>query len=74
MLKVIFKEEMCKGCGLCIEVCPMKVISLGDKINVNGYKSAIISEDKASMCIGCVSCAKACPHCAITVEEHKTYV
>ncbi len=24
MAKVTFREERCKGCGLCIEVCPKK--------------------------------------------------
>ena len=34
MAKVTFREERCKGCGLCIEVCPKKIIVENhDRIN-----------------------------------------
>jgi len=69
MPKVTFQEERCKGCGLCLEICPMRIISFGDKLNLNGYHPATIEEDKKSMCIGCASCGKICPDCAITVER-----
>ena len=26
--RVSFDQKYCKGCGLCVEVCPMKIISL----------------------------------------------
>ena len=38
MAKVTFREERCKGCGLCIEVCPTKIIVENqDRINAKGY-------------------------------------
>ena len=34
MAKLTFKTDMCKGCGLCVDVCPKKVLILAkDKIN-----------------------------------------
>jgi 2-oxoglutarate ferredoxin oxidoreductase subunit delta len=26
MAKVTFREDLCKGCGLCVSVCPKKII------------------------------------------------
>lgn len=65
--KVIFNEERCKGCGLCVEVCPKNIISLSrTKINHKGYRPAGVEEmDK---CIACTNCATICPDCVITVE------
>ncbi len=66
--KVTFQEDLCKGCGLCVNVCPQKIITLdGKKINAKGYHPATVVEmDK---CIGCASCALMCPDVVITVER-----
>ncbi len=66
--KVTFNEDICKGCGLCVSVCPMNIISLDkDKLNAKGYHPATIVEmDK---CIGCANCATMCPDVVITVER-----
>ena len=66
--KVTFQEDICKGCGLCVSVCPTKIISLDkSKINAKGYHPATVTEiDK---CIGCANCATMCPDVVITVER-----
>ena len=63
---VKFDEERCKGCELCISVCPVKILKLHDiNINSKGFRSAcVIDVDK---CIGCASCALICPDGAISV-------
>ena len=67
MAKTIFKEELCKGCGLCVSACPKKIVALQDKLNSKGYHPAgVIEQDK---CIGCAFCATMCPDCVITVEK-----
>ena len=68
MAKVIFNEDRCKGCGLCVSVCPKGIVALDkDKINSKGYHPAgVIEQDK---CIGCASCALMCPDTVITVER-----
>lgn len=66
--KVTFSEEVCKGCGLCVSVCPAGIISLdGAKINSRGYHPAHIED--MDLCIGCANCAVMCPDSAITVER-----
>jgi 2-oxoglutarate ferredoxin oxidoreductase subunit delta len=68
MAKVTFREDRCKGCKLCVEVCPKKIIMLSkDRLNEKGYSPAEVLEmDK---CIGCAFCATMCPDCVITVEK-----
>lgn len=68
MAKVTFKEDICKGCGLCVGACPKKIIQLAKyKINKKGYSPAGITDE--TQCIGCAFCATMCPDCAITVER-----
>ena len=66
--KVTFNQDYCKGCGLCVSVCPVKIIALDrTKMNAKGYNPAGVEEmDK---CIGCMSCAMMCPDTVITVER-----
>jgi len=55
----------CKGCGLCIEACPPKVIALSERLNHYGYRTATYA---GSGCTGCGICFFACPEPgAITV-------
>ena len=48
----------CKGCGLCIEACPPKVIALSERLNHYGYRTATYAD---SGCTGCGICFLACP-------------
>lgn len=64
----LFDRERCKGCGMCVAVCPEKIIALDESVNnTKGYHPAMITDyDK---CTGCCSCAMMCPDVAITVEQ-----
>jgi len=63
ILKIDVDE--CKGCGLCIEACPPKVIGMNDRLNHFGYKTAFYA---GSGCTGCGICFLVCPEPgAITV-------
>jgi len=66
--KVTFNEDACKGCELCVSVCPVKIIELNkEKINEKGYSPAhVIDQEK---CIACGSCAIMCPDSVIKVER-----
>lgn len=66
--KVTFNEDLCKGCGLCISVCPKQIISFNKKvINKNGYTPAFV--ENMDECIGCANCALMCPDSVIKVER-----
>lgn len=63
LLRVDVNE--CKGCGLCIEACPPKVIHLSEQLNHYGYRTATYAGDG---CTGCGICFMVCPEPgAITV-------
>ena len=65
MAKVTFTEDRCKGCELCVAVCPVKIIFMADGINRKGFHPATITAmDK---CIGCTFCAVICPDNVIEV-------
>lgn len=68
MAKVTFQEDICKGCGLCVDVCPKKIIQFSDKLNVKGYHSATVLEEDMEKCIGCTFCAIMCPDVSIAVS------
>jgi Pyruvate/2-oxoacid:ferredoxin oxidoreductase delta subunit len=50
--------EECKGCGLCVEACPPKVIVIGELINRYGYRTATY---EGTGCTGCGICFMVCP-------------
>ncbi len=66
--KVIFNEDICKGCELCIEACPLDIIEMDkSRLNNKGYHPAVcIDEEK---CSGCANCGLMCPDSVITVER-----
>lgn len=55
---VVMNSEECKGCGLCVEACPPKVLRLMEGLNRYGYHPA---EYLGSGCTGCGICFYACP-------------
>jgi len=68
MAKVTFDLEACKGCALCVDVCPRKILRLNpDEINAKGYHPAHCTD--LDQCIGCAACARMCPDVVITVER-----
>lgn len=58
-------SERCKGCGLCVDVCPKKIIKIGNERTANGYLSAECTDN--DKCISCKMCAVMCPDTAIRV-------
>ena len=68
MAKLTFRTDNCKGCGLCVDVCPKKVLRLApDKINKRGHHP--VEAARPDDCIGCGSCAIMCPDFIIKVER-----
>ena len=68
MNKVTFNVDWCKGCGLCVEACPKKIIELDSNIlNKKGFHPAQITDQE--QCIACAMCAVMCPDTIIKVEK-----
>ncbi len=62
-LEIDVHEQSCRGCELCIDICPTKVFELDSDKRLCVVKHA---ED----CIACLSCAYICPSNAITHTEY----
>ena len=61
-------QYFCKGCELCVNVCPKHIMALNmEEISQKGYHPAYCTDQQA--CTGCLSCALMCPDVAITVEK-----
>jgi MinD superfamily P-loop ATPase containing an inserted ferredoxin domain len=67
MFIVKVNPDYCKGCGLCIDLCPKHIMAMTGKINDKGMDLAECA--KPEDCIGCRSCAVTCPDAAITIEK-----
>ena len=59
--EINIKVERCKGCGICVEFCPKKVLSL----DTLGRVQVVNGED----CIACGQCELRCPDYAIFVDK-----
>ncbi|MFO7739508.1 MAG: 4Fe-4S dicluster domain-containing protein [Desulfatiglandaceae bacterium] len=68
--KISIHRERCKGCHLCIDVCPAHRIEVDESLNQKGYRPARFKENLAEGekgCTGCTQCAIVCPEVAIEV-------
>ncbi len=65
MVEITIHEEACRGCEMCVDICPTKVFEYetDKRISVNKYP-----ED----CIACLSCAYICPSGAISHANYHT--
>ncbi|MFX1450167.1 MAG: ferredoxin family protein [Promethearchaeota archaeon] len=64
---LMLQFERCKGCGLCIEVCPRKILISGEELNSKTQYPPIIVNN--GVCTFCKSCELVCPDFAIYVVE-----
>jgi NAD-dependent dihydropyrimidine dehydrogenase PreA subunit len=63
---VVIDQSQCKGCKLCIAICPKKCLGLSAGINELGYQYAEFREEQ---CTACGLCYYMCPEPgAVTVH------
>jgi 2-oxoglutarate ferredoxin oxidoreductase subunit delta len=68
MAVLTFNEATCKGCGLCVDACPKKILSLDtSRVNIKGYNPVLC--DDINTCTTCAVCARVCPDSVIKVER-----
>ena len=66
----------CRGCGVCVDTCPKKIIKLIPYGAYHWIGCSSVSVGKETRddcevgCIGCGICAKNCPESAISVTSH----
>ena len=67
MPEIRILKRYCKGCGLCIDVCPKHALELSDEIDRRGVHVVKFKADVE--CSGCGNCAVMCPDAAIEIIE-----
>lgn len=63
----VIDKDRCKGCGLCVTICPKNVLEISDQVNTKGYFPAFRARPED--CIYCAMCCTMCPDVAITISE-----
>ncbi len=58
MLELAIHEQACRGCRICVDVCPTEALEFEEV-------SRLAKVRAAADCIACLSCAYACPSGAI---------
>jgi 2-oxoglutarate ferredoxin oxidoreductase subunit delta len=52
--------DRCKGCALCIAICPKGILELdASSVNMLGYHPVRLTD--AASCTSCALCARVCP-------------
>jgi len=67
MYKIYINEVYCKGCGICVEFCPINVLSKASRVTEKGVYPAEVQHPEK--CSGCRLCELYCPDFAIAVES-----
>jgi 2-oxoglutarate ferredoxin oxidoreductase subunit delta len=63
--RVVLDQERCKGCGLCVSVCPKEILVISSHLNERGYLPVEVTD--MDQCTGCGVCAVICPDVCIAV-------
>ncbi len=67
MPNITVNSEWCKGCHICVEVCPRHVLAVDRETFLRGFHPVVVA--KPEDCSTCLQCELLCPDLAITVDE-----
>ncbi len=60
-------QKWCKGCYICLEVCPKKVFEKSAAVSEKGFHP--VEAAHSEKCTRCFQCEMLCPDLAIHVEN-----
>ncbi|ABR54892.1 4Fe-4S ferredoxin iron-sulfur binding domain protein [Methanococcus vannielii SB] len=65
-MEIVIDENYCKGCDICIDVCPKSVYKKSEQLNKKGiYPPRPVNNNE---CVYCNLCVLQCPDQAIFIE------
>ncbi len=65
--RIAVKEDWCKGCHICVQVCPQHVLEVDPKAYLRGFHPVRVARPED--CTVCQQCELLCPDLAITVQD-----
>ncbi|MGB9700243.1 MAG: 4Fe-4S dicluster domain-containing protein [Thermodesulfobacteriota bacterium] len=68
-VKIDINPQWCKGCYICVEICPQKVLGKAAEISEKGFQQVVVVYPEK--CTRCLQCEMLCPDLAINVEVKK---
>ncbi len=58
-------EDACKGCGICVDICPTKVWRMDETLEK--WNGTMVTVEDANKCTKCMLCEMHCPDFAIKI-------
>lgn len=58
-------QDACKGCGVCVDMCPTKVWRMDER--TDKWNGTSVTVDDANKCTKCMLCEMHCPDFAIRI-------
>ena len=65
--RVVLNADWCKGCHICVAVCPHKVLEVDEDSYLRGFHPVCVARPED--CTVCQQCEMLCPDLAIMVTE-----
>jgi 2-oxoglutarate ferredoxin oxidoreductase subunit delta len=65
-VSIRLNQEWCKGCYICLEICPKKVFEKSFEVSDKGFNPVIVAHPEE--CSRCLQCEMMCPDLAIDVN------
>ena len=64
---VYIKQDACKGCGICIALCPVEILKFSKSLNTRGVPYPEVIDE--ARCTQCENCMIYCPDFAVVVVK-----
>jgi 2-oxoglutarate ferredoxin oxidoreductase subunit delta len=65
--EIRLNQDWCKGCYLCLEICPQKVFEKSLEVSDKGFHAVEIVHPER--CTRCLLCERICPDLALDVKK-----
>ncbi|WP_202319210.1 4Fe-4S dicluster domain-containing protein [Archaeoglobus neptunius] len=66
-VEIHVNRAFCKGCNICIEVCPTRVFEISKDLSERGVHYPV--PENSDKCTICRRCEIMCPDFALSIEE-----
>ncbi|NQS99091.1 MAG: 4Fe-4S binding protein [candidate division Zixibacteria bacterium] len=65
---VEINQEWCKGCYICVDVCPVEgIFHIEEEVSDKGFRR--VGAVNLERCTGCMLCELLCPDLAVFVKD-----